>query len=298
VARSAGEPITSRAGDVTVVTSGRWTPGPTVRGQPVEDELLSCLCTQDQLESTRFRYWAGRLGEQPRLHRLVWEYCYIAEALQRRGVLSGGCSGLGFAVGTEPLPSLFASLGARVVATDVDLGTDDARDRWFRSEPPADDLHLLNRRGLCSESRFRQNCSVRSVDPRRLPDDLTGFDFLWSSSSVSHLGTIEAGADFVVESMRCLARGGVAVHTLDLNCSSNEATLTEGETVLFRRRDVEALADRLRRQGHRVTLDFTAGSGPADHHVDLPPYPQDVHLKLMVAGYVVTSFGLTVTAAT
>ena len=97
--------------------------------------------------------------------------------------------------------------------------------------------------------------------------------------------------------MRCLKPGGIAVHTTEFNCSSNDATLTEGGTVLFRRRDFEEIAKRLRADGHQIDLDFTAGSLPADRHVDLPPYEQNVHLKLMYDQYVISSFGIVVQAA-
>ena len=54
-----------------------------------------------------------------RLHRKIWEFCFIAQALDERGMLARGRRGLGFAVGTEPLPAMFASRGCAIVATDL-----------------------------------------------------------------------------------------------------------------------------------------------------------------------------------
>ena len=85
-----------------------------------------------------------------------------------------------------------------------------------------------------------------------MPDDLRGFDFTWSSCAFEHLGNLAAGCDFVVEQMRCLAPGGVAVHTTELNVSSDDRTVESGATVLYRRRDIEDLAARLRRLGYRI----------------------------------------------
>lgn len=51
------------------------------------------------------------MGEQERLNRKIWEWCYVAEALSERGMLLPGRRGLGFAVGQEPLVALFASAG-------------------------------------------------------------------------------------------------------------------------------------------------------------------------------------------
>ncbi|MDH3678854.1 MAG: class I SAM-dependent methyltransferase [Acidimicrobiia bacterium] len=259
--------------------------------------LSSRMCTQEQLESHRFRAWAERLAEEPaRLHRKLWEYCYIAEALAERGMLQPGITGLGFAVGTEPLASLFASSGVTVVATDMDP-EEAAAKGWVDTNQHAAGIDALNDRGLCPDSVFRTNCSFRAVDMNDIPEDLTGFDFVWSSCAFEHLGSIEHGIQFVVNAMRCLKPGGVAVHTTEFNCSSNDATLTEGGTVLFRRRDFEEIARRLHADGHDITLDFTAGSLPADHFVDLPPYKQDVHLKLMLADYVCSSYGIIARAA-
>ncbi len=211
-------------------------------------------------------------------------------------MLQPGRTGLGFAVGTEPLASMFVSMGCTVVASDMDPEEAAARG-WVDTNQHAAGIDALNQRGLCPDALFRTNCSFRAVDMNDIPSDLTGFDFVWSSCAFEHLGSIENGIEFVVNAMKCLKPGGIAVHTTEFNASSNEATLTEGGTVLFRRRDFEEIADRLVAAGHEISLDFTAGSLPADHHVDLPPYKQDVHLKLLLAEYVCTSYGIIVKAA-
>ncbi|MEM7273843.1 MAG: methyltransferase domain-containing protein [Actinomycetota bacterium] len=259
--------------------------------------LTSRMCTQEQLESPRFRNWAERLSEQPaRLHRKLWEYCFITEALAERDMLQPGRRGLGFAVGTEPLASLFVSMGASVVASDMDPEEAMAKG-WVDTNQHATGVDALNQRGICDDDVFRANCVFQPVDMNDIPTDLTGFDFVWSSCAFEHLGSIELGIEFVVNAMKCLKPGGIAVHTTEFNCSSNDETVSEGGTVLFRRRDFEEIAKRLERAGHHLTLDFTAGSLPADHHVDIPPYAQDVHLKLMLADYVCTSYGIIVRAA-
>ena len=54
------------------------------------------------------------------LHRKMWEWLFICEALFERGMLRPGRRGLGFGVGKEPLVALFASMGVEVLATDLD----------------------------------------------------------------------------------------------------------------------------------------------------------------------------------
>jgi hypothetical protein len=254
--------------------------------------LRSCLCTQQQLESPRFQQWAERLGEAPgQLHRKIWEYCFITEALHERGLLRPGVEGLGFAVGVEPMASLFCSMGVSVCATDMDLDQAKARG-WVGTNEHASGLGAVNSRNLCPADLFLERCRFRTVDMNDIPDDLTGFDFLWSSCAFEHLGSLDHGAAFVHRAMDCLVPGGVAVHTTELNCSSNDATIASGDTVLYRRRDIEAIVARLQAAGHEVDADFTAGSLPADHWVDLPPYKQDVHLKLLLWDHVTTSYAL------
>lgn len=131
-----------------------------------------------------------------------------------------------------------------------------------------------------------------------IPEALRGFDFCWSACALEHLGSLEAGARFVESSLRTLAPGGVAVHTTEFNLSSNDDTVDAGHTVIYRRRDLEALAERLRARGHHVEpLDFDPGSGVLDRYVDVPPFLAEPHLRLRLERFDCTSIGLIVRAA-
>jgi hypothetical protein len=268
--------------------------------------LRSQLCSAESLRSPALVAWAERLrpmwasgGQDARdvmLHRKMWEWLFIAEALSERGMLAPGRSGLGFGVGQEPLVALFAAAGCDLVATDqphetaVATGWTDSEVEWSGG------LESLNGFGLCAAAEFEQRVRYRPVDMNAIPADLRGFDFTWSSCALEHLGTLAAGMDFVVAQMECLRPGGVAVHTTEFLVSSNDAgaTVEAGGTVFYRRRDIEALVERLGRAGHAVDIDYTEGTTPDDLHVDVPPYT-DVHLRTELAGYVTTSLALIVT---
>ncbi len=264
--------------------------------------LRSQLCSAESLRSPALRAWAERLrsmwatgdARDVMLHRKMWEWLFIAEALRERGMLAAGRRGIGFGVGQEPLVALFADAGCDIVATDqphesaVASGWTDSAVEW------AGGLEYLNEFGLCQADAFAQRVAFRPVDMNALPADLEGFDFAWSSCALEHLGTLDAGMDFVVAQMSCLRPGGVAVHTTEYLVSSNESTVEAGGTVFYRRRDIEKLVQRLRRAGHDVDMDFSLGSTPDDVHVDVPPYT-DVHLRTELAGYVTTSLALIVT---
>ncbi|MEO8095823.1 MAG: hypothetical protein ABI632_12955, partial [Pseudolysinimonas sp.] len=117
-----------------------------------------------------------------------------------------------------------------------------------------------------------------------------------SSCCFEHLGSLDAGMDFVVNAVENTLRpGGIAVHTTEFNLSSNEHTVETGDTVIYRRRDIEALVQRLRDRGHTVK-EFAVAPAlhPWDFYVDTPPYTSKVHLKLLLAQYVCTSAGLVI----
>jgi 2-polyprenyl-3-methyl-5-hydroxy-6-metoxy-1,4-benzoquinol methylase len=266
---------------------------------PGSKSLTSCLCRQEQHDSPTFRSWAARMGQPHEMHRKQWEFCFIAQALHERGMLRPGARGLGFAVGQEPLPALFASYGCSIVASDLAEGA--ARDAgWVETSQHASSLEALNGRGLCPPDRFRDLTQFRVVDMNAIPADLHGFDFLWSACALEHLGSIENGEQFIHRAMECLKPGGVAVHTTEFNVSFEKYTPKKGPTVVFRRRDIERIAATLRDDHHEINLDLREGDLPFDRFVDVPPYKHPF-LKLLLfsrlRGCVSTSIGLIIRKA-
>lgn len=257
-------------------------------------EPISQMCTASQMREKMYWKLCRRLGEEPKLHRKQWEFIYIIRSLWYHGALRPGARGLGFGVGVEPLPSMFASDGCEIVATDLHEQDNRAR-AWSKTQQLGASLEQIFHARLCDEETFRKNVSFRPVDMNAIPEDLTGFDFTWSSCAYEHLGSIEAGLAFFENSLKCLAPGGLAVHTTELNLTSNDGTLDRGNTVIFRRRDFEELARRLIAQGHEVfPITFDSGTEELDRVIDLPPYASDPHLKLALMRWVSTSFGMTV----
>ena len=258
------------------------------------DEPISQMCTAVQMTQKHYIKMCRLMKEQPTRHRKQWEFIYILRILSYYGALKPGARGLGFGVGEEPLSSIFAQKDCSIVATD--LPEDDLRaDVWNNTNQLGASLQKIFDPRLCGRKRFMRNVSFRAVDMNAIPDDLRGFDFTWSSCAYEHLGSIEAGLAFFEKSLECLVPGGLAVHTTELNLTSNDGTLDKGNTVLFRRRDFEELARRLIAQGHEVIpITFDSGDRELDRVIDLPPYANDPHLKLALMRWVSTSFGMTV----
>lgn len=265
-----------------------------VRGVPTLAEPTSQMCTASQLEEEAYRYWCGEMRVTPIFHRKYWELAYILQILKINGMMSNGKKGLGFGVGTEPIPALLVGSGCEIVATD--LPAEDARAAgWAATNQHVSAIESLFHKDICSLDILREKCSFRPVDMNAIPNDLKDYDFTWSSCAFEHLGSIENGLRFVEESVKCLKIGGIAVHTTELNLTSNGKTVDNESTVLFRKKDFEELAQKLQDKGHRVFgLNFTYGDRPLDNYIDLPPYSPNNHLKLSLGEYVTTSFGFVV----
>ena len=270
--------------------------------------LGSMVCKYEDFLTDWYRRWAQALYQEPVgfdalsrdrfLHRKYWEYNAIAQALEERGMLTDGKKGCGFAVGREPLPSLFASYGAEILATDLPADvtaehTATAAD-WASSGDHATSLEALHEGRIISREDLFRKVRFTPVDMRNLGLPWTErFDFLWSSCSIEHLGSLQAGLDFVKQSLSILRPGGFAVHTTEFNVSSNHETIVDGPSVIYRKCDIEQLDYELRRMRCGLTrCDFYAGDAPADIEFDADPFngKQNLtHIKLALGGHVATS---------
>jgi len=265
-----------------------------VKRRATLDLPMSQMCTSHQMAEPIYAQWCARFGDPPIWHRKQWEFVFILRALEYYGALRPGSRGLGFGVGNEPLSSLFAAMGCQVTATDL-AADDDRAQVWNETYQLGGNLRQIHRPHLCDEAAFYERVSYRAVDMNAIPADLTNFDFTWSSCAFEHLGSIDAGLQFFANSLNCLKPGGIAVHTTELNLSSNGLTLDHNDTVIFRRRDFETLAERLLADGHDVIpITFDSGDNELDRIIDLPPYSNDPHLKLQLIRWVTTSFGMIV----
>jgi 2-polyprenyl-3-methyl-5-hydroxy-6-metoxy-1,4-benzoquinol methylase len=264
--------------------------------------------TQADFQSDWLHHWCGALKVGVRPHRKLWEFAWLLQNLHAHGMLAEGCRAIGFGCGQEPLPSFLASRGVEVVATDLEAGEVAGRG-WAETGQHAANLDNCFRPELIDRPSFDARVRFETADMTALSPHLNSqFDIAWSVCSCEHLGSIEAGLAFIENSMAVLRPGGISIHTTEFNVLEPDETLDSGPTVLFRRKDFEALAERLTAAGHRIgPLSFDTGSGPLDRYIDLPPYGGDVrgalakgwtqggdlpHLKLSVGGYASTCFGV------
>jgi hypothetical protein len=255
--------------------------------------MASSACVATDFFHTDFARICQIISETPHFHRKQWEWVFIFHHAERLGLIGPGRRGLVFGVGREMLPAAFASLGCAVVATDAPAELANASG-WDRSGQFAAGLAALPE-GRLDRAEFEARVSWRSCDMNAIDPELTDFDFCWSSCALEHLGGLEAGLDFIVNSVeKTLKVGGVALHTTEFNLSSNGATIDQGDTVFYRRRDLEALIARLRERGHEVD-DLVIGPNVfvMNNFADTPPYTAQ-HLLVNFMGFTVTSVGLVI----
>ncbi len=254
--------------------------------------LTSVVCQHDHFLTEWYKKWSRSMYLTDHLHRKAWEWCAIAQALEERDMLRKGRTGCGFAVGKEPLVSLFASLGTKITASDAPLS--ESAGEWAATNQHAASLEDLHKPNILAEGLFRENVQFQYVDMRdqgSFPSEQ--YDFIWSSCAFEHLGTLDAGHRFVIESAEKLLRPeGVAVHTTEFNVSSDDETITTGPSVIYRRKDLNRLDASLRKIGcGMVPVDYTLGLHADDLNYDYPPYGSHGrrHIKLLFRDYVVTS---------
>jgi 2-polyprenyl-3-methyl-5-hydroxy-6-metoxy-1,4-benzoquinol methylase len=281
-----------RVTTLTTVQGRAWLDSWGSRRPPSFSEPVSQVGSAAQIEAPEFRAWCGVLHHPVIFHRKLWEWCYTLQVLERAGRLQAGQRALGFGVGTEPLPAVLASRGVEVVATDQP--SDDAG-QWAETGQHAESLDALLREDICPRDRFLDLVSFRPVDMRHIPTDLRGFDIVWSSCCFEHLGSPQAGLDFVLAAMDCLSPGGLAVHTTEYDVHESPEIVDLGAVVLYRRQELAWLAAELRRRGHSISFNFhLPDSDPRDRHEDEEPY-SDVHLRVKLGPTAAASFGLVIT---
>lgn len=261
-------------------------------GAPTLQRPVSQICTASQFAEDDFVRLMGLINQQPRLHRKQWEYAYVLRVLEQHDLLRAGRTVLGFGCGGEPMPAVMAAAGLRVTATEHA----DFRAHANSQEPQS--VMDVFYGGVCSEEVFRQQVAFRPVDMRQLPDDLVQFDALWACSALEELGSIGAGIDVVLASLRCLRRGGIGVFTTQFNVGSDSATIERADLSVWRRLDLLDLQARLAEAGHEMLpLSLTPGKMAEDAVIDSPPYTNPVHLKMALDGHVLTSVGFAVRKA-
>jgi hypothetical protein len=283
-----------------------------ITAEPRRHGLVSKPTTQSDIESPWFSYWCSQIKAAPLYHRKLWEFAFVLQVLFERGLLHEGVRGIGFGCGREPLASYFASKQLDVLVTD--LAPEQVAGRgWAETGQHAAAKDSAFYPDIVSREKFDRHVEHAHVDMNDIPALPRAYDFCWSVCALEHLGSIQKGLDFVINSLATLKPDGLAIHTTEFNYLSSDETIDNWPTVLFLRKHFEQLKSRVEAEGHEfLGPDFNVGNGVLDRFIDVPPYalgagrssmdqltdPTQVgHLKLAIDGFACTCFGLIIRKA-
>ena len=267
--------------------------------------LTSRLCRQVDFGEPWFHHWCEALHLEPLLHRKIWEYAFVLQAMQENGALRVGARGVGFGCGEEPVASFLASRGVEVTVTDLAPEQSEGLG-WVATGQHTSSLQQAYYPDLVSQEDFDRRVRLEYVDMNNIPDSMSeGYHFCWSICAFEHLGSIRKGLDFIKNSMKVLRQGGVSIHTTEFNLTNGE-TIDNWQTVLFQQKHFALLAEELKAEGFQMLpLDANPGDAFLDKFVDLPPYDWDAvmqlqepaHLKVAIDGFPSTCVGIIVRKA-
>jgi len=228
------------------------------------------------------------------INRKAWEWVYIIQALSERGMLSPGKRGLGFAVGSEPLVSFFASNDVTITATDLDLSNEQTQ-YWSSTNQHVKELSQLLIPEICDIKMFKRNVSFAPVDMNCIPNTLKGFDFCWSSCAFEHLGSEKNGEAFILNTLNTLKPGGVSVHTTEFNLTTDKSYQLQGDnpyTTVFGKSFFEGLYNKIVETGGCFApLDFRLGNHPDEDYIYNWEGTRN-HFKLVLGEVIATSIGI------
>jgi SAM-dependent methyltransferase len=251
------------------------------------------LCSASQFDEAEYGRLCSEIKMPHMRHRKQWEYIYIIASIMKSGLVKPNARGLSFGCGTEPMAAFFAKMGCSIVGTDMPPAM--AKDAsWTQYDQHASNKHALNVNGICDSDTFERNVDFRFVDMNNIPDDLTGFDFLWSSCALEHLGSLDHGWSFIKNAMKCLKPGGVAVHTTEFTISSLDETYESPEVSFYRKNDIYRLAEDLKSTAKIHAPNFRCMSNDRDELVDRRPFTASEQYKIFLRGHVITSIGIIV----
>ncbi|WP_419825565.1 hypothetical protein [Sphingomonas sp.] len=173
---------------------------------------VSQVRTPEQLDEPHYARWATAL--RVRRGEDAWPRVYVLRVLETYGLLQRGARGLLLGGADEAMASAINAKGCTVAVQDVVVSAEGG--------PPA------------------------------IPEDLRGFDFLWSQGVCDRLSSISDGLHLLEHSLACLNVGGVAVHVFRFVASADVDGADVPGALVYTRAHLERLAFQLITGNHEI----------------------------------------------
>jgi hypothetical protein len=235
----------------------------------------SNLCNHEAFLTKDYEDFCNLICEKKRIHRKQWEFYIIYKKILEHLINFDGKRGLGFAVGQEVLVPLFLKQNALLTVSDLDPN-DPHSNAWINSSQ-----HIVNgfekyiESGYITKDLFLNNCKFEFINMNNIPRIFLNneYDFIWSSCALEHLGSIHKGLNYILNSLKCLKKGGIAVHTTEFNFKSNDKTLETPGCVSYRKQDFDWLINEVQELGYYIEpINYNRADTVVNNHIDDFPY--------------------------
>jgi hypothetical protein len=235
---------------------------------------MSNLCNYEDFLKKDYEDFCNLIGEQKKIHRKQWEFYIIYKKLIEHLGVFNLKKGLGFAVGQEVIVPLFLNLNASITASDLDP-TDPDSIAWINSNQHiANGFNKYINSGYITKELLN-TCNFEFINMNNIPNKflLNEYDFIWSSCALEHLGSLQNGLNYIIKSLQCLKKGGIAVHTTEFNFKSDDITLETKGCVCYRKKDIEWLIKEVEQLGYYIEpINYNRSNNIVNNHIDNFPY--------------------------
>ena len=236
--------------------------------------MHSNLCNYEDFLTNDYEEFCNLIGEQKKIHRKQWEFYVIYKKLLEYLGDFNCKKGLGFAVGQEVIVPLFLNLNADITASDLNPNDSDSL-AWINSNQ-----HISNGFDKYVDSGYIKKdilnkCKFDFINMNNIPSKylMNEYNFIWSSCALEHLGSLQNGFNYIINSLKCLKKGGIAVHTTEYNFKSNDNTLETSGCVSYRKKDIEWLISEIEKLGYYIEpINFNRNDNIVNNYIDPFPY--------------------------
>lgn len=221
--------------------------------------------------------------------RKVWEYLYVYKQYQAWAQGRQGLRALGFGSGLDRMAMLL-SCQQQIQESWITDGP--AASCWVSTGQHVQGLEQYLQANQGFECQ-QQKLHYKYLDMNKFGPGEAEADFMYSLSSLEHLGSMDQSLEFILRSSHQLRPGGMAVHCTEYNVGSNDRTVLRGDSVFFRHQDLLRLQRLCAEQGLEMSpLDLQVRYHPFNGYKDSPPYTYNPsHMRIQFDEWELTSFG-------
>ena len=235
---------------------------------------MSSICKKSDIHQWHNEKIFDLIKETPRYHRKYWEIGFIISNLLKLNLLSENKTGIGFGCGEEKIVSAFVDLNLKITATDQPR-SNESHVGWYKTNQYCNGIEtfLKHTPTITTIEKIKKNLVYEDVDMNKLSDNPNKkYDFLWSCSSLEHLGSIKNSIKFIVNSMNYLKNNGVAIHITEFNWH-DDLYYDDPYNCCFNKEILSNIFLELRKKGCKpLPINYELGDSDQDKYIDEHPF--------------------------